>query len=108
MIEWSESQLMIRDAVRKFVEAEIKPRLEELEYGDTPPYDILRKMIRTFGMDELARARFRHQIEREKTLAAMSARGQAPAAEEKKPRADGGDSAAMQIIPIIELCRFCP
>ena len=39
MIEWSESQLMIRDAVRKFVEAEIKPRLEELEYGDTPPYD---------------------------------------------------------------------
>ena len=108
MIEWSESQRMIRDTVRKFVEAEIKPRLEELEHGDTPPYDVLRKMIRTFGMDEMARARFKHQIEREKTLAAMSARGQAPAAEEKKPRADGGDSAAMQIIPIIELCRFCP
>jgi alkylation response protein AidB-like acyl-CoA dehydrogenase len=99
---------MIRDAVRKFVEAEIKPRLEELEHGDTPPYDVLRKMIRTFGMDEMARARFKHQIERDKAVAATRARGQAPAAEEKKPRADGGDSAAMQIIPIIELCRFCP
>jgi len=108
VIEWSESQLMIRDAVRKFVEAEIKPHLEELEYGDTPPYDVLRKMIRTFGMDEMARARFRHQIEREKAAAATREPGATPTAQERKPRADGGDSAAMQIIPIIELCRFCP
>jgi alkylation response protein AidB-like acyl-CoA dehydrogenase len=109
MIEWSESQLMIRDAVRKFVEAEIKPRLEELEYGDTPPYDVLRKMIRTFGMDEMARARFRHQIEREKGAAASGATaGASSPAQGRMPRADGGDSAAMQIIPIIELCRFCP
>ncbi len=98
MIEWTEPQQMIRDAVRKFVEAEIKPRVDELEHGDAPPYDVLRKMVRTFGMDELARQRFRHQIEREK----------AGTSEEKKPRADGGDSAAMQIIPVIELCRFSP
>lgn len=98
MIEWSEPQQMIRDTVRKFVEAEIKPRIEELEHGDAPPYDVLRKMIRTFGMDELARQRFRHQIEKEK----------AGAGEERKPRADGGDSAALQIIPVIELCRFSP
>jgi alkylation response protein AidB-like acyl-CoA dehydrogenase len=108
MIEWSESQRMIRDAVRKFVEAEIKPRLEELEYGDTPPYDVLRKMIRTFGMDELARARFRQQIERERVAAAAGEPSGAPPPQEKRPRADGGDSAALQIIPIIELCRFCP
>jgi alkylation response protein AidB-like acyl-CoA dehydrogenase len=107
MIEWSESQQMIRDAVRKFVEAEIKPRLEELEHGDTPPYDVLRKLYSTFGMDELARQRFRHQIERDKKAAEGRAKGEAPA-QAKKARADGGDSAAMQIIPIIELCRYCP
>src|SRR5208337_349380 len=99
MIEWSESQQMVRDAVRRFVESEIKPHLEELEYGDTPPYDVLRKMIRTFGMDEMARARFRHQIEREKSVLAMKERAEASRSSEKKPRADGGDSAAMQIIP---------
>jgi len=108
MIEWSESQQLIRDTVRKFVEAEIKPHLEELEYGDTPPYDVLRKMIRTFGMDELARARFRHQIERDKAAALAKGPGEPPPRQERSPRADGGDSAAMQIIPIIELCRFCP
>ena len=110
MIEWSESHQMIREAVRKFVETEIKPRLEELEHGDTPPYDVLRKMIRTFGMDEMARARFKHQIDRDKAAQSERASGKTAEREEKekKPRADGGDSAAMQLIPIIELCRFCP
>ncbi len=108
MIEWSESHLMIRDAVRKFVEAEIKPHVGELEHGDTPPYEILRKLFRTFGMDELARQRFRHQIEREKKGAEAGAPASAPPKEERRPRADGGDSAAMQILPIIELSRFCP
>lgn len=108
MIEWSESQQMIRDAVRKFVETEIKPRVEELEHGDTPPYEVLRKMIRTFGMDELARQRFGHQIEKDRKAEAARAGGESSPREEKRPRSDGGDSAAMQIIPIIELCRFCP
>ncbi len=67
MIEWSESQLMIRDAIRRFVEAEIAPHVEELEHGDLLPYDILRKMYAAFGMDEMARSRFEKQIEAEKS-----------------------------------------
>ena len=54
MIEWSDEHLMIRDAVRSFIEAEIKPNLEELEHGDTPPYDVLRKLYQTFGIDAMA------------------------------------------------------
>ena len=108
MIEWSESHQMIRETVRKFVEAEIQPNLAELEHGDTPPYEILRKLYRTFGMDEMARQRFRHQIEKDRRAEEARARGESVAKDEKKPRGDGGDSAAMQIIPIIELCRFCP
>lgn len=105
MFEWSEQHRMIRDAVRRFVEAEIKPNLEQLEHGDMPPYDVLRKLISTFGMDEMARARFQKQIAREKELAAS---GQ-PAAETREREAGGrGDAVAMQLIPIIELCRYCP
>ena len=77
MIEWSEQHLMIRDAMRRFIEAEIKPRLEELEHGDTPPYDVLRKMMRTFGFDEVARMRFAKRIAREKAAEARAAGGRA-------------------------------
>jgi acyl-CoA dehydrogenase len=104
MIEWNEQHLMIRDAIRRFVEAEIKPNLEELEHGDTPPYDILRKMSATFGLGEAAKARFAKQIEREKAKARGAHVDDAP----RRHDDDGAGGAALQLIPIIELCRYCP
>jgi acyl-CoA dehydrogenase len=102
MIEWSEQHQMIRDAVRRFIDEEIVPNLEQLEHGDLPPYDILRKMYATFGMDEMARARFRKQTERER-------RGEpARPRKDEEGRPDRGDQAAMALIPIVELCRYCP
>jgi alkylation response protein AidB-like acyl-CoA dehydrogenase len=105
MFEWSEEQLMIRDAVRQFVEAEIAPKREELEHGDLPPYDILRKLFATFGMDAMARERFKAQIEREKRIGAGEEQP-APAG----ARRGGGDpnSIAMTMLPIIEICRYSP
>ena len=102
MIEWSEQHQMIRDAVRRFVEAEVAPRVEELEHGDLPPYDILRKLVTTFGMDEVARARFRRQIERERAGAAAQREGG------EEGSGARGDGVALQLIPIVELCRYCP
>ena len=103
MIEWSESQLMIRDAIRRFVEAEIAPQVEDLEHGDLPPYDILRKMYAAFGMDEMARSRFAKQIEDEKSGVVRAKK--APSSDDVAARAD---QAAAGLIPIIELCRYCP
>lgn len=101
MHEWSESQLMIRDAVRQFVENEIAPNVEELEHGDMPPYDLLRKMYQTFGMDEMAGARFDKTIATEKKGEKIEKKsGGDPAAR--------ADQAAATLIPIIELCRYCP
>jgi alkylation response protein AidB-like acyl-CoA dehydrogenase len=104
MYEWSVEQLMIRDAVRQFVEAEIAPKREELEHGDLPPYDILRKLFATFGMDAMARERFKQQIEREKAIAAGEVE-----AEPKRDRGPGDPNAiAMTMVPIIEICRYSP
>ena len=100
MIEWTEQHQMIRDVVRRFVEAEIVPHVEALEHGDLPPYDILRKLFSSFGMDELARARFQKQIEREK-------RGEAKR-DDIGDVVGRGEGVAAQLIPIIEMCRHCP
>ncbi len=102
MYEWSDEHLMVRDAIRQFVEKEVKPNLEELEHGDTPPYDVLRKLYRTFGLDAMAAAQFDARIQREK----------AQAAGEEVPEREGGagpgGDGGMMMIPIIELCRYCP
>ncbi|WP_024332791.1 acyl-CoA dehydrogenase family protein [Gordonia hirsuta] len=55
MFEWSEEDLMVRDAVRGFIEKEVRPNIDQLESGELPPYDITRKMLAAFGMDTMAR-----------------------------------------------------
>ncbi len=107
MFEWNDEQQMIRDAVRRFVDDEIRPHVEELEHGDMPPYDILRKLFATFGMDAMARDRFKRQMEREHAVADAISRGETPLAPVEHSGGDGG-GAGMTLIPIIELCRVCP
>ena len=111
MFEWSEEQLMIRDAIRRFIDSEVVPNIEALEHGDLPPYDIIRKLYATFGMDQIARDRFKKQMD-QKAAGRNAARGggtQDGAGEESAAgrRGDGG-AAAMTLIPIIELCHYCP
>lgn len=100
MIEWSEQQQMIQKMVRDFVEKEIVPHLDDIEYNGVPPYDILRKMVKTFGLDVMAKQNFDKQIEREKS-------GEPSEKKEKKEgfNAMAAEQAAMQMIPIIEICR---
>jgi hypothetical protein len=97
MFEWPEDMQMIRDAVRQFVDNEIRPHREELEHGDLPPYDLLRKMYRTFGMDELARESFKRRIETERNGGAARDDGEG-----------GRSGGAMTLLPIIELCKCSP
>jgi alkylation response protein AidB-like acyl-CoA dehydrogenase len=105
MIQWTEEQEMVRDAVRQFVEAEVAPRRDELEFGDTPPYDVLRKLYSTFGMDTMARERFKRQIDFEKAVEEAVAKGEEPPQKEAK---GGGGDGSITMIPIIELCRYSP
>ena len=109
MIEWSEQQLTLRDGFRKFVEAEIKPNLEQLEHGDMPPYDVLRKMFDTFGIGAMQLDRFRRQLERDKARAAGTTPEENGNKKERSVNYEAAaDAAAMQLIPIIELCHYCP
>ncbi|HVX22823.1 MAG TPA: acyl-CoA dehydrogenase family protein [Acidimicrobiales bacterium] len=107
MFEWSEEQLAVRDAVRRFVADEVAPRVDELEHGDTPPYDVIRKLYATFGLDQLARERFARALARKEQGEDAAPR---PAGDSQPPPPhQGGDSqAALTLIPIIELCHHCP
>ncbi len=95
MYEWSEEHLAVAEAVRRFVDEEIRPVLDDLEFGDLAPYGILRKLFATFGMDQLAREQFKRQLERK--VAAT------PEVESR-----GGGNAGFTLIPIIELCKVSP
>jgi alkylation response protein AidB-like acyl-CoA dehydrogenase len=104
MFEWSEEHLMMRQAVRQFIEKEIVPEIDLYEHEGKPPYDALRKMFSTFGIDASARAGFQRRLERE---TAAEAKGSA-SAPGSGPGQGRGSDPAMTLIPTIELSRHCP
>ncbi|UNQ39245.1 acyl-CoA dehydrogenase family protein [Prescottella equi] len=87
MYEWSDTDLMFRDALRGFIDKEIKPHVDKLETGELPPYDIIRKMYATFGMDEMASEALEKSFAKEEA----KERGEAPADSDEK---SGGFSGA--------------
>jgi alkylation response protein AidB-like acyl-CoA dehydrogenase len=91
---------MIRDAIREFVDKEVRPHVDRLESGELPPYDVIRNMFATFGIGAMAEQSLRRQLDRERARA----EGKPPAterAEEDGP--DGGGREALSVILTSEL-----
>jgi acyl-CoA dehydrogenase len=94
MYEWSDEHRAIADAVRRFVDQVVRPRLDDLEHHGEPPYEVLRQMYATFGLADLAREGFARQLARKRSDDPDTARR--------------ASDPAPQIISTIELCRVSP
>ena len=64
MLEWSDVDIAVRDAVREFVDKEVRPHVDALESGEMEPYPIIRKLFATFGIDALARESLEKRLAR--------------------------------------------
>ncbi|MGV0814845.1 acyl-CoA dehydrogenase family protein [Mycolicibacterium boenickei] len=98
MLDWSDVDIAVRDAVREFVDKEIRPHLDDLESGDMEPYPIVRKLFATFGIDALAKESLDKRLEKLRS------------GDDKPSGARGGmfggsGSPGMGFVLISELCR---
>jgi hypothetical protein len=96
MLDWSDVDLAVRDAVREFVDKEIRPHIDALESGEMEPYPIIRKLFATFGIADMARDSL------DKRLARLRSG--------ENPTSSGGGgmfggSGGMGFVVISELCR---
>ncbi|MBS9534822.1 acyl-CoA/acyl-ACP dehydrogenase [Mycobacterium sp. M1] len=66
MIEWSDTDELIRDSVREFIDREIRPNIDALESGELPPYPILRKLFADFGIDVLAAEAIKTRLDKQR------------------------------------------
>ncbi len=74
MFEWSDTDLIIRDAVREFIDKEIRPQLDALETGELSPYPIVRKLFSEFGLDVLAAEAVKTMLDKERARASVTPR----------------------------------
>ena len=93
MIDFTDEQKMAQKMVRQWTDKELAPHVAEMEKGEILPYDIMRKLIAAFGMDEMVRAQF-EKLERRSESGRNDGRGI-------------GDPGLMAIVAM-ELSRVCP
>ncbi|MGA9358746.1 MAG: acyl-CoA dehydrogenase family protein [Mycobacterium sp.] len=107
MIEWSDTDLMVRDTVRQFVDKEIRPHLDELETGELSPYPIARKLFSQFGLDVIAAESVKKMLDRERA----KQEGRQPERSDRTENDDdaggfgGGGQASMVAVLISEIAR---
>jgi alkylation response protein AidB-like acyl-CoA dehydrogenase len=99
MLEWSDVDIAVRDAVRDFVDKEIRPHLDELESGELAPYPIIRKLFSTFGIDVMARESL------QKRLAKLRDGTESRGGSSGGMFGGGGEQAGMGFVVVSELCR---
>ena len=87
MYEWSDTDLMFRDALRGFIDKEVRPHVDELESGALPPFDIIRKLYSTFGLADMAREGLEKSLARE--------RGDTPSGDGEKSSAFSGAGSSL-------------
>jgi alkylation response protein AidB-like acyl-CoA dehydrogenase len=66
MFEWSETDLIMRDTIRGFIDKEIRPHIDALETGEISPYPIARKLFSEFGLDVLAAEAVKTMLDKER------------------------------------------
>lgn len=99
MLEWSDVDIAVRDAVREFVDKEIRPHLDALESGEMEPYPIIRKLFATFGIADMARESLNKRLDR------LRAGTESPGKSSGGGMFGGSGSPGMGFVVISELCR---
>jgi alkylation response protein AidB-like acyl-CoA dehydrogenase len=100
MFELGEQHKMVAQMVRRWCESNLVPALPGLEAGQTQPFDLMRKMARTFGLDGMARAALARRV--------AKMRGESGAGEGAGETDLAGDDPLLGFVVIKELSRISP
>ncbi|WP_067666799.1 acyl-CoA dehydrogenase family protein [Nocardia miyunensis] len=111
MFEWSETDEMIRDAVRSFIDKEIRPHLDALDSGEMEPYPVIRKLFSEFGIDAMTGEIIDKMLAKQRAKADAIASGEPLPEKPKKDKKSGssllGGQESMMAVLISELSGVC-
>jgi acyl-CoA dehydrogenase len=103
MFDFSDEQKMAQKMLRQWCEKELQPHVAKMERGEILPYEIMRKLARTFQLDEMVRGSFQR-------MEAKAAKGEIKDKGDDEEETGGGFARdpAMSAIVGMELSRVCP
>ena len=108
MFELSPPAKMIQDMVRSWARKELLPKIPELEAGELMPYDLMRDMMKKFGLSEMSKGPLLKRVEKLRA----AEKGETPADSKGGNMMEamgGGDADPMMMMVVVkELSRISP
>ncbi len=105
MFALDEQTRMVQTMVRQWCETQLAPRIPAFEHGTELPFELMKKMAKTFGLDAMVGAQVRKRIDKLKAAEAGGAADEASAA--SLSGSLGGDTMMTHVV-VKELSRVSP
>ena len=105
MFALDEQTQMVAGVVRQWCQSNLAPRLPALEAGEEQPFDLMKKMAKTFGFDAMLGAAVKKRLER---LRAGGADAEGEAARRDPMLAEATKNPMLMHVVVKELSRVSP
>ncbi len=103
MFKLDEQSQMVAGVMRQWAQATLAPRIPALERGEEQPFDLMKKMAKTFGFDAMLGGAVKKRLAR-----LRAAPGDAAAADERADLAASVGNPMMMHVVVKELSRVAP
>src|SRR6188768_402258 len=101
MFRLDEQTQMVATMVRQWCQSQLAPKIPALEHGDEQPFELMKKMAKTFGFDQMLGGSVKKRI-------AKLRAGEDVAASAEKTLAAGVGNPMMMHVVVKELSRVSP
>lgn len=111
MFELPEGVRMIEDTLRKYMEAEVAPKVEAMESGERMAFEVARDLFRTLGIVDMAESQVARIIEKRRKREASGDADGGSLREEIREGGGltmGGGDPLMAFVFVKEMCRVSP
>ncbi|MCE9580830.1 MAG: acyl-CoA/acyl-ACP dehydrogenase [Deltaproteobacteria bacterium] len=105
MFALDEQTKMVQTMVRQWCETQLAPRIPAFEHGSELPFELMKKMAKTFGLDAMVGAQVRKRIDKLKAAEAGGTTDETSAA--SLSGSLGGDTMMTHVV-VKELSRVSP
>jgi len=109
MFELPEGVKMIEDTLRKYLQKEVAPKVEGMEAGEIPAFQVARDLFVTLGIADMTAAQIEKLVAKKREREAAGAEAEESFRDSlRSPGGIGGGDPLMAFVFVKEICRVSP
>ncbi len=109
MFELNDMHKMTQQMIRQWCDKSLRPNIPKLEEGEMLPYDLMRNMMKQFGLDAMAKMSLQKRVKKlREAESGEEKKNEAPNSAMSELMGEGGGDPMMMMIVVKELSRVSP